>query len=69
MPDYIGEVCPFRYAEIESAEEIDPGEIRRIIVHYPFNDDAASFESSDEVLNAVWELCKYSIQATSFCGV
>ena len=69
MPDYIGEVYPFRYAEIENAANIDPHAIRQIFVHYPFDDNASSFESSDDVLNAVWELCKYSIKATTFCGV
>jgi len=69
MPAEIGEVLPFRYAEIESAEGIDAAAIRQVCVHYPFNDDASSFESSSRVLNAVWDLCKYSIKATTFCGV
>ncbi len=34
-----------------------------------FNDDASSFSSSDSILNQVWELCKYSIKATSFAGL
>lgn len=70
MPDDIGEVLPFRYVELEGydgpVEEID---IIRSVVHYPFDDFAAHFESSDTVLNAVWELCKYSIKATSFTGI
>lgn len=69
MPDYIGEVFPFRYAEIENGEAVDPGSIEQVAVHYPFDDDAASFESSDTVLNAVWDICKYTIKATTFCGV
>jgi alpha-L-rhamnosidase len=69
MPEAIGEVCPFRYAEIEHADDIDVDSIHQICVHYPFSEEAAHFESSDETLNAVWELCKYSIKATSFCGV
>ena len=43
--------------------------IRQIAVNYPFNDNASHFESDSDVLNAVWEICKYSIKATSFCGV
>lgn len=70
MPDYIGEVMPFRYVELAgyrgTAEQAD---IIRSTVHYPFDDLAAHFESSDSVLNAVWELCKYSIKATSFAGI
>ncbi len=69
MPDEIGEVYPFRYAEIESATGIDPSAVRQVCVHYPFDDNASSFDSSDTVLNAVWDLCKYSIKATTFCGV
>ncbi len=69
MPEHIGEVYPFRYAEIEDAADIDSSAIKQVAVHYPFNDDASSFESSNPILNAVWDLCKYSIKATSFCGV
>lgn len=67
MPPGIGEVFPFRYAEIENGG--DATAIRQIRVHYPFDDGASSFDSPDSVLNAVWDLCKYSIKATSFCGV
>ena len=42
--------------------------IKRKIIFYPFNNTAADFVSSDTVLNKVWELCKYSIKATSFSG-
>jgi len=69
MPAEIGEVFPFRYAEIEKAERINPGAIRQIRVNYPFDDSASSFECSDLVLNEVWDLCKYSVKATTFCGV
>ncbi|OVE77500.1 hypothetical protein BVX99_02535 [bacterium F16] len=69
MPDSVGEVFPFRYAEIEDAGELDPASIKQIFVHYPFDDDAASFECSSDVLNQVWALCKHTIKATTFCGV
>ena len=63
-------VMPFRYVEIENAPpSLAKEDIRRLVAHYPFDDRAAHFRSSDEKLNAVWELCKYSIQATSFCGI
>ena len=67
MPDYVGEVYPFRYIEIET--EGTPLGAARVAVNYPFDDDAAGFSCSDSTLNAVWELCKYSIKATSFCGI
>ncbi|MBL7814338.1 MAG: family 78 glycoside hydrolase catalytic domain [Saprospiraceae bacterium] len=69
MPDYIGEVYPFRYVSIENKKGIIKDvSVQRKIVFYPFNDKAASFTSSDTVLNQVWDLCKYSIKATSFTG-
>lgn len=70
LPDYIGQVLPFRYVELEGAgSNVDPVDIIRATVHYPFDDLASHFESSDSTLNAIWELCKYSIKATSFAGI
>ncbi|HEX7757841.1 MAG TPA: alpha-L-rhamnosidase C-terminal domain-containing protein [Niabella sp.] len=69
MPDYIGEVLPFRYAEIEkSAPAITVTEPERAAVNYLFNDTAAEFKSADTLLNQVWELCKHTMKATSFTG-
>ena len=69
MPNYIGEVYPFRYCQIEGYNgSFLYRDALRSYVHYPFNDDAADFSSSDTVLNALWNLCKYSMKATSFCG-
>ncbi len=69
LPQEIGEVMPFRYCEIVDApESIEASMLKQIMVHYPFDDNASSFESSDEVLNRIWDLCKYTIKATSFCG-
>ena len=67
MPEYIGEVFPFRYMEIET--DGTPLRAVRLTVNHPFDDDAASFHCSDSTLNAVWELCRYSMKATSFCGI
>lgn len=70
MPEYTGEVMPFRYCEITGYRKpLTPAMIRQEVVHYPFNDQASSFWSSSQVLNDVWELCKYSIKATSFTGI
>lgn len=68
MPEEIGEVYPFRYCELENFTGKVLEETRQIAVHYPFNENTSFFESSDTVLNQVWDLCKYSIKATSFCG-
>ena len=62
-------LMPSEYVEIEGLPEgAEITAATRLAVHYPFNDDASFFRSSDETLNAVWDLCKYSIKATSFCG-
>jgi hypothetical protein len=69
MPDDIGEVTPFRYAEIEGYPgTLQSADIAQLSVHYFFDDQAATFHSSDSTLNAIWDLCKYSIKATSFTG-
>lgn len=70
MPDYTGEVMPFRYCEVKNCpSKLDKFTIKQIAVNYPFDDDATKFLSNSKVLNDVWEFCKYSIKATSFCGV
>lgn len=70
MPDYVGEVTPFRYCEIENyTQPLTAADVIRPSVHYMFNAEASSFQSSDDVLNLVWDLCKYTIYGTSFCGV
>lgn len=70
MPQYIGEVYPFRYCEISHyTGPLHTQDVVRHSVNYPFNRAEAQFLSSDTVLNQVWELCKHSIQTTTFCGV
>jgi hypothetical protein len=70
-PPEWGVVLPFRWVEIEGW----PGELRpQYIVRKSafaksWDDHAAAFESSDEMLNRTWELCRYSIKATTFAGV
>ncbi|MBQ2292700.1 MAG: family 78 glycoside hydrolase catalytic domain [Bacteroidaceae bacterium] len=69
MPSSVGEVMPFRYVEVEGSKgKILPADLVRIAVNVPFADDMAYFNSSDSILNAVWELCRYSIKATTFSG-
>ena len=70
MPEYTGEVTPFRYCEIEGYDlPIKSNQIVQESVFYPFDETDSEFISSDTVLNQVWDLCKYSIKATSFAGV
>ena len=70
MPDYIGEVLPFRYCEVEGYSfPFEVKDLEREMVSYPFDMDAASFSSSNGILNQVWDLCRYSVKATSFAGL
>jgi len=69
MPGYIGEVLPFRYVELEGyGQELNQTDIVRLYVHHPFDSGASYFRSSNDTLNQLWELCKYSMEATSFTG-
>jgi alpha-L-rhamnosidase len=71
MPEYMGEVLPFRYAQLEGYKNTLAAsqDVIREMIHYPFDDTAASFTSSNDTLNKIWELCKYSMKATSFAGI
>lgn len=70
VPDYLAQVTPMRYCQIEGYDkELSAQDIVRHTTIYPFDDNIAQFSSNDEVLNAVWELCKYSIKATSAFGI
>lgn len=66
-----GVVLPFRWVEIEGwPGELRPEQIvRQAAFASTWDDSAAAFASSDEMLNRVWELCRYSIKATTFAGI
>lgn len=99
MPDYVGEVMPFRYAEVEilpatpvktgkvaqneAPQTAEPAQVGSLFdaapepvvlsvvretVTYPFDVSAAYFDCDDDRLNRVWDLCRYSIPATTFAG-
>ena len=68
LPEWMGLVTPFRYVEIEHDGKFTVFPTREIF-HYRFNDNAASFVSSDTVLNQIWDLCKHSIKATTVTGL
>ncbi|MGJ8691432.1 MAG: alpha-L-rhamnosidase C-terminal domain-containing protein [Thalassotalea sp.] len=70
IPGRFGRIAPFRYVEIEAQGlNISDVEATQLSVHYPFDPYASSFSSSSSVLNDIWDLCKYSMKATSFAGV
>ena len=70
LPEDIGNITVFRYVEIEGAPvELNAESVRQLAVHTAFDDDASAFRSSDETLNAVWDLCKHTMKATTAFGV
>ena len=70
MPDYIGEVAPFRYCQIENyAGSVGAGDVVRLTVTYPFDTRASHFVSDNAALNEVWDMCRYTIEATSALGI
>lgn len=70
-PKAWGVLTPFRWVEIEGwPAALHPGDVqRRAAFDATWNDDAASFHSSDPMLDQVWDLCHYSIKATTFAGI
>ncbi len=69
-PSEVGQVIPFRYAVVEDAVAgFRPDMVRRRWWAVPFDEQAARFQSSRPGLDQIWELCRYTLQATSFLGV
>lgn len=66
-----GVIAPFRWVEVEGwPGALRKDEIRRQAAFAASWDDAAAeFHCSDEMLNRIWDLCRYSIKATTFAGV
>ncbi|MCW1925291.1 family 78 glycoside hydrolase catalytic domain [Luteolibacter arcticus] len=70
LPKGCPEMMPFRYVEIEGAPpSFSADQIRRVSWTVPFDDSASAFQSSSPDLDAVWDLCKHSIKATTFMGL
>lgn len=65
-----GELAPFRYVQVVFAPGVVANtNLVRKAVHYPIDMSQSSFRCDNAVLNQVYEFCKYSILATSFCGI
>ncbi|WP_373497613.1 sulfatase-like hydrolase/transferase [Aquiflexum sp.] len=67
MPDTFPVLLPFRYAEIVAKKR--PEEVTQQAFFGYFEEDQSHFSSSDTILNKVWDLCKYTMKATSFAGI
>jgi hypothetical protein len=70
LAEHMPEVTPFRYAEIiNSPSEIFKGNIKQIALFYYFDENASYFKSSNQNLNQVWDLCKYTMKMTPFLAL
>lgn len=70
-PTSWGVLTPFRWVEIEGwPTELRANQIRRrAAFDSTWVDGAATFHSSDPMLDKVWDLCHYTIKAATFAGV
>lgn len=70
LPEGFPVLMPFRYAEVEGAQETITADNFKQLAHFSYWDEgASSFKSSNDTLNQIWGLCKYSIKATTFNGL
>lgn len=67
LPDSFPVLLPFRYAEIEAKKQ--PEAVTQQAFFGYFEEDQSQFSSSDTILNQVWDICKYTMKATSFAGI
>ena len=69
VPSPVGEVRPFRYCEITGyGGELKKEDLTQLALFADFDDDAAFFRSSNDMLDRVWELCRYTIKMTNAFG-
>ncbi len=69
LPLELPEVIPFRYCEITlSSNDIHINKITQKALYYLIDWEASSFSCSNENLNAVYDLCKYSTIANTYNG-
>ncbi len=70
LPNGFPPLVPFRYAEVEGAKnDLKAENFTQLAYHTYWDEEASSFESNNDILNQVWDLCKYSIKATTFNGL
>ena len=66
LPERFGIVTAFRYVEIVAGPEM---ELRQHAVNYPMDMGKSEFACDCADLVRVYDMCKYSMLATSFCGM
>lgn len=70
LPEGFPVLLPFRYAEVEGAQDpITADDFTQLAYHTYWDEKASNFDSDNDILNQVWDLSKYSIKATTFNGL
>ncbi|TXF90248.1 Bacterial alpha-L-rhamnosidase [Neolewinella aurantiaca] len=74
LPDSFPVLMPFRYAEIMGAAAgakrgFESEDLTQLVYYTYWDDDASYFTSDNDILNQVWEMCRYTMKATSFAGL
>ncbi len=70
LPDSFDVITPFRYCELENFQsELTKKDIIQKAYFNYFDERESSFTSSDTTLNQIWDLCKYSMKATTATGL
>lgn len=65
-----GVVMPFRYLGLANVPgTLTATDVVQQVLLYPFNTNAASFNSSSAAMNQVWALCRNSMRVLGFDGV
>jgi len=69
MPEQLPDVVPFRYCELmPGTEKITVEAPKQLALWIDFDDSASAFTSSNKDLNAVYDLCRYSVKVNTFNG-
>ncbi|MBB5353570.1 hypothetical protein HNR46_003831 [Haloferula luteola] len=70
-PPEWGVLFPFRWVELHGwkGDLTLQNVLRNSVFLESWNDEAASFECSDPLIQRIWGLCRDSIKATSFAGI
>lgn len=70
LPDEYGTVMPFRYCEVDNFEDqFTSKSVTQTALFNYFDKNTGNFTCSDTILNQIWDICKYTIKATTFAGV
>ncbi|MFI3305163.1 MAG: family 78 glycoside hydrolase catalytic domain [Rikenellaceae bacterium] len=69
VPEEWGVIMPFRYVEVCGVAAEDGASVQPLRdVMYGYREDLGSFNSSNKLLDSIWEISRYTIEATDFLG-